>query len=424
MNVIKILFLSLLLFSCSRERQELSLEGKELLQSAGLTGKEMFQRAKIGITGSEGGIPDKSLTPEQLELQRLKDRKRQFTNNLQREYLKLSEKLTQVNNYTDATYFRRKAYNVDTYMDVLPEKPEDWKIKNDYSLNALRVARLGLMNTLNFNVITVAPKAAAQGVVFYDCWIEQEQNRWRQDDVDCKNTFRQAQTYLAQINRETKDKSLAQLKKEYNFVDDEDDGEIAKAKQEKERYEGSYNGVAPVVSDQPVVAQSDKPSVSKSVPKSMVGKDVKQSAPVKSDNAATVPTAEQSKSNVQNSGFIVSDTISGASDVAYLAYFADDSATLDDKAKSELDKAIVQIKKVNPPSVILNGHTDRSLANDKSLEVSKQRADAAKDYLINKGVNKDIIRSYGFGKTDNIVDNKEGEKAAANNRVEIIFKGK
>jgi len=420
MNVVKILVISIFLFSCS-----LKDEGEEMV----LQGEEFVQKMKRKVISSGEEISDKSLTPEQLELERLKSRKKQFTGTLKREYLKLAEKLIQVNNYTDATYFRRKGYNVDTYLDILPEKPEDWKIKNDYNLNALRIARLALINSLNFNVITVAPKPAAQAIVYYDCWVEQEQNRWRKDDIDCKNTFRQAQTYVAQINRETKGKSLIELKKEYNFIDLEESGEIEKVKPEPEKYQGAYSDDKPVVMESGAKQQDDKkPASSSTTPKSMATKTKSVANANKAKPVSTVtPTANKvfkTTPSVQNSGFIVADALSGASDMAYLAYFQDNSVTVDDKAKQELDKAVLQIKNSNPPNIILNGHTDKSFDSSTSLEISKQRADATRDYLVSKGISKDIIRTYGFGKTDNIVKNKDGEKVPANNRVEVIFKGK
>jgi outer membrane protein OmpA-like peptidoglycan-associated protein len=368
------------------------------------------------ILDTQEAIKTEKFSDNEKELEKLKTRKQRFTDTLKREYLKISEKLTAKNNYTDATYFRRKAYNSDTYLDVLPERPEEWNIKSDSSLNTLRLARNSLMNSINFNVITVAPKAAAQGIATYDCWVEQEKNKWNKDDVNCKNSFRDIQKYLAQIHVETSGKSIEQLKKEYSFIDTEEDYLDYRAKPAQEKYQGAYKGNTPVVSqlDKPLDEVNPKINPAATKPKSMrKTSGVKDFG--KSQKIETAPS-------LQNAGFIVADSSNDSDDLVYLAYFDEDKFDINEKAKVEIEKSLAEIAKAKPQNIILNGHTDKSFDTNTSLSLSKKRADAVRDYLGSKGVDKNIIKTYGFGKTDNLVENKEGEKAPANNRVEIIFK--
>jgi outer membrane protein OmpA-like peptidoglycan-associated protein len=123
-----------------------------------------------------------------------------------------------------------------------------------------------------------------------------------------------------------------------------------------------------------------------------------------------------------NAGFIVDQSGGeGQEELVYLVYFGGKSDRLNSRSKEELDKAVSQIQSSNANSVIVNGHTDRSFEANQSLITSKARADAVRNYLIAQGVNENIIRSFGFGMTDNAVPNEPGEKNPANNRVEVIF---
>ena len=54
-----------------------------------------------------------------------------------------------------------------------------------------------------------------------------------------------------------------------------------------------------------------------------------------------------------------------------------------------------------------------------NLKLSKSRAKAAADYLINKGVKSDHITSQGYGETQPIADNGTSAGRAKNRRVII-----
>lgn len=357
----------------------------------------------------EAGIKiEKDRKNEDVELKRLKQRKKRFNNTLKREYLKLSETLSTKNNYSDASYFRRKAYRTDTHLDILPEDPANWKIKSDIALNNLRLARVALIDTLTFNVITVAPKAAAQAISNYDCWLEQRKNNWVKYENNCKESFKKVQEYLKQIHTETQGKSINFLKRKYKFIDLEEDYKAFRIKPKREHYEGAYDKKIPTVKHLDMNVNVTNPMVVEI-----------EAKPVDS----SIEQATKKVAKAENSGFIIQDRSTGGEDLLYVAYFEDGNEELGSKAKSEIEKALLEINKAKPKVIILNGHTDRSFSTQESLKLSKTRADKVRQYLTEKNINKEIIKTYGFGKTDNIVDNPEGAKQPANNRVEIIFKG-
>jgi len=76
-------------------------------------------------------------------------------------------------------------------------------------------------------------------------------------------------------------------------------------------------------------------------------------------------------------------------------------ATLTADAKKKLDEEVVsklrdagEIRYIN-----VNGHADRLGSSQYNQRLSEKRAEAVRAYLISKGVGRDQIETFGFGKT-------------------------
>lgn len=69
----------------------------------------------------------------------------------------------------------------------------------------------------------------------------------------------------------------------------------------------------------------------------------------------------------------------------------------------------------------INGHTDSSGDEAKNLQLSKDRAAAAKQYLVNKGIEVNRLHSEGHGITKPIADNNTKAGKAKNRRVEFTI---
>lgn len=82
-------------------------------------------------------------------------------------------------------------------------------------------------------------------------------------------------------------------------------------------------------------------------------------------------------------------------------FFEFDKATILPESKKELD-GLVEILQVNPNVAIeLSAHTDRKGNDEYNLSLSKRRADAVVDYLIDHGkINKDRLTAVGKGKSE------------------------
>jgi outer membrane protein OmpA-like peptidoglycan-associated protein len=67
----------------------------------------------------------------------------------------------------------------------------------------------------------------------------------------------------------------------------------------------------------------------------------------------------------------------------------------------------------------VEGYTDSKGKDASNLKLSEKRAQAIVDYLVSKGVNKDVFTTKGFGKANPVADNKTEEGRAKNRRIEI-----
>ena len=72
-------------------------------------------------------------------------------------------------------------------------------------------------------------------------------------------------------------------------------------------------------------------------------------------------------------------------------------------------------------SLKLAGHTDNVGSDDANMKLSKDRAEAVKDYLVSKGANPSRIEATGYGETQPIASNKTAAGRAKNRRVEFTL---
>lgn len=78
------------------------------------------------------------------------------------------------------------------------------------------------------------------------------------------------------------------------------------------------------------------------------------------------------------------------------------SADLPDQLKTQLDAFanVLRTREDTKRAVRIEGHADASGDTSQNLELSQKRADAAKAYLVAKGVNADLLKAVGVGARD------------------------
>lgn len=116
----------------------------------------------------------------------------------------------------------------------------------------------------------------------------------------------------------------------------------------------------------------------------------------------------------------VSETIS----LSAAALFDVNKDAIKDAGKSQLDTFAARLKSLNSiESVNIVGHTDSSGSDAYNQQLSMRRANAVKNYLLDKGIDPSVITTSGMGESQPVASNATSEGRAQNRRVEVSFKG-
>jgi outer membrane protein OmpA-like peptidoglycan-associated protein len=99
--------------------------------------------------------------------------------------------------------------------------------------------------------------------------------------------------------------------------------------------------------------------------------------------------------------------------------FDTDKATIKKLSHKKLDSAVDVLAKFPSVNVEVSGHTDDKGERDHNLELSQNRANAVRDYLIAKGIDASRISTRGAGPDEPIDDNKKKSGRAKNRRIEF-----
>lgn len=99
--------------------------------------------------------------------------------------------------------------------------------------------------------------------------------------------------------------------------------------------------------------------------------------------------------------------------------FEQGKSVIDPASFDELDE-VAQMMIDHPKLVIqLEGHTDNQGSMSKNMELSQERVDEVKDYLVGKKVGKSRVKTKAFGGTKPLSKEKTEEARNLNRRVEI-----
>jgi len=101
--------------------------------------------------------------------------------------------------------------------------------------------------------------------------------------------------------------------------------------------------------------------------------------------------------------------------------FRSAESTLLSSAQVKLGQVANALLAVRARNLIVEGHTDSQGSESYNRGLSQRRADAVRDYLVQKGYPADRIQSRGMGKGSPIADNASAEGRANNRRVEIVI---
>jgi outer membrane protein OmpA-like peptidoglycan-associated protein len=97
------------------------------------------------------------------------------------------------------------------------------------------------------------------------------------------------------------------------------------------------------------------------------------------------------------------------------------SARVLPSGRDSIEKVAIYLKSNPQNPVLIEGHTDDLGAEDYNAVLSKRRADAVRQVLIEYGIEPERISTMGYGESRPITDNETPEGRAKNRRVEIII---
>lgn len=99
--------------------------------------------------------------------------------------------------------------------------------------------------------------------------------------------------------------------------------------------------------------------------------------------------------------------------------FEFNSAVLRTSSYQSLDQAAAEMKKDKTVKFVLNGNASAEGTPEHNMELSVERANSVKLYLVNSGINGDNLSVKGYGESNPIADNSTEEGRIQNRRVEI-----
>ncbi len=99
--------------------------------------------------------------------------------------------------------------------------------------------------------------------------------------------------------------------------------------------------------------------------------------------------------------------------------FAPNRTEITAATRPVLDQAVAVLKEHTSVRVQIEGHTDNAGPAEQNRTLSQQRADAVRQYMIDKGIDGSRLTAVGFGPDKPIADNKTAEGRAKNRRVEF-----
>jgi outer membrane protein OmpA-like peptidoglycan-associated protein len=107
--------------------------------------------------------------------------------------------------------------------------------------------------------------------------------------------------------------------------------------------------------------------------------------------------------------------------ILQLVKFEYDRADIKVGTFKELDNIVTQLNENPLLHIVITGHTDNVGPNDYNLELSRRRAESVGNYLSSKGIEKNRIRTKGYGSAVPLANNNTVAGQIKNRRVEYKF---
>ena len=131
--------------------------------------------------------------------------------------------------------------------------------------------------------------------------------------------------------------------------------------------------------------------------------------------------AKQLEQQMAGTGVTVTPNANGNIDLVMPGNitFAFDSASLNPSFRPTLDKLAATMNEYNQNTVTIAGHTDSVGNPSYNMNLSRDRANSVRNYLVSSGVASNRINVVAYGQTRPIADNNSDYGRQQNRRVEL-----
>lgn len=102
-------------------------------------------------------------------------------------------------------------------------------------------------------------------------------------------------------------------------------------------------------------------------------------------------------------------------------YFATDKYNIEGQSREALNKLAGIFKEYPDTNILVEGHTDSTGSDAYNLTLSKNRAQAVTNFLVNEGISSGRIDTKWYGESQPKYDNSTVEGRAKNRRVELAI---
>ncbi|MFO1435887.1 MAG: OmpA family protein [Gammaproteobacteria bacterium] len=102
--------------------------------------------------------------------------------------------------------------------------------------------------------------------------------------------------------------------------------------------------------------------------------------------------------------------------------FENNTTDMTSESKPALEKAVAVLKENASLNVQIVGHTDDRGEPDYNRELSLQRAESVRQYLIGQGIAAERLEAVGKGEDEPLVPNTNDRARKQNRRVELVVK--
>ncbi len=99
--------------------------------------------------------------------------------------------------------------------------------------------------------------------------------------------------------------------------------------------------------------------------------------------------------------------------------FEQGKAVISKESFASLDELVAMMKDNTKLVIQLEGHTDNQGNPSKNMDLSQDRVDNVKKYMVSKGIDKDRVKTKAFGGTKPLLNANTPEARAKNRRVEM-----